>query len=285
MNINFELYKVFYEVANAGSISKGAENLMISQPAVSQSIQTLENELGGKLFVRTPKGVILTNEGKELFSYIKEGMTYFINGTNKFMSLKSLESGVLNIGASASISENYLMPYLAEYRRLYPNVKVSIVNDLTDNLIKELRNGNLDIVIASIPNNTKDLKVEFVCDLHDIFVSCKKDKLDNLNGILLQKRPSVTRNNFDKYVESNNIDFDCKMEIVSHRLLINFIENGFGVGLVTKEFVKEKLGKSLYEVDTKYVVPTRKLSYAIKDDVYPTFTTKKFIELLKESKY
>ena len=71
MNINFELYKVFYEVANSKSISKGAKNLMISQPAVTQSIQTLENELGGKLFIRTPKGVILTNEGKELYSYIK----------------------------------------------------------------------------------------------------------------------------------------------------------------------------------------------------------------------
>ena len=112
MNINFELYKVFYEVANEKSISKGAEKLMISQPAVTKSIQTLESELGGKLFIRTPKGIVLTNEGKELYSYIKEGMTYFINGTNKFMSLKNLESGVLNIGASASISENYLMPYL-----------------------------------------------------------------------------------------------------------------------------------------------------------------------------
>ena len=282
MNINFELYKVFYEVANSGSISKGAEKLMISQPAVSQSIQTLENELGGKLFIRTPKGVILTNEGRELYSYIKEGMTYFINGTNKFMSLKTLESGVLNIGASASISENYLMPYLSLFRNMYPNVKVSIVNDLTDNLIKELRNGNLDIIVASIPNNIKDLKVEFICDLHDIFVSCKKETLNSLDGILLQKRPSITRNNFDKYVESNNIDFDCKMEIVSHRLLINFVENGFGIGLVTKEFVKEKLNKTLFEVDTKYKIPPRKLSFAIKNDVYPTFTTRKFIELLKK---
>ena len=282
MNINFELYKVFYEVAMCGSISKGAEKLMISQPAVSQSIQTLEDELGGKLFIRTQKGVVLTNEGKELFSYIKEGMTYFINGTNKFMSLKNLESGVLNIGASASISENYLMKYLSEFRKMYPNVKVSIVNDLTDNLLKELRNGNLDIVVASINNNVKGLKTEFICDLHDIFVSSKKDKLDNLNDILLQKRPSVTRNNFDKYILDNNLDFDCKMEIVSHRLLINFIENGFGIGLVTKEFVKDKLGKSLFEVDTKYKVPCRKLSYAIKDDVYPTFSTKKFIELLKK---
>lgn len=285
MNINFELYKVFYEVAKSGSISKGAQNLMISQPAVSQSIQTLENELGGKLFVRTQKGVNLTNEGRELYSYIKDGMTYFINGTNKFMSLKSLESGVLNIGASASVSENYLMPYLNKFRNLYPNVKISIVNDLTDNLLKELRNGNLDIVIASIKNDIKDLKVEYICELHDIFVSNKKDKLDNLNGILLQKSPSVTRKNFDKYIDANNLEFDCKMEIVSHRLLVNFIENGFGIGLVTKEYVKDKLNKSLYEVDTKYKIPTRKLCYAIKDDVYPTFSTKKFIELLKKDDF
>ena len=88
MDINFELYKVFYVVANNKSISKGAEELMISQPAVTQSIQTLENELGGKLFIRTPKGVILTNEGQELYNYIKDGMTYFINGTNKLEELK-----------------------------------------------------------------------------------------------------------------------------------------------------------------------------------------------------
>ena len=92
MNINFELYKVFYEVANEKSISKGAEKLMISQPAVTQSIKTLEDQLNGKLFTRTPKGVILTNEGQELYNYIKEGMNYFINGANKFMSLKNLDS-------------------------------------------------------------------------------------------------------------------------------------------------------------------------------------------------
>ena len=83
MNINFELYKVFYEVANEKSISKGAEKLMISQPAVTQSIKTLEGEVGGELFIRTPKGVILTNEGEILYNYIKEGMSYFINGSNK----------------------------------------------------------------------------------------------------------------------------------------------------------------------------------------------------------
>ncbi len=72
MNINFELYKIFYEVANSGSISGGAKTLMISPPAVTQAIHNLESELGGKLFIRTPKGVVLTSEGRELFLFFRK---------------------------------------------------------------------------------------------------------------------------------------------------------------------------------------------------------------------
>ena len=118
MNVNFELYKVFYAVANEKSISKGAEKLMISQPAVTQSIKTLEGELGGTLFIRTPKGVTLTTEGIELYNYIDEGMKYFINGTNKFMSMKKLETGNINIGCTSTISEYFLMPYFSLYMYL-----------------------------------------------------------------------------------------------------------------------------------------------------------------------
>jgi len=290
MNVNFELYKVFFEVANCKSISKGAEKLKISQPAVTQSIQTLENELGGKLFIRTPKGVILTNEGQELYSYIKEGMTYFINGANKFMSLKSLDYGVLNVGATTTISENYLMPYLKKFHDLYPNITINITNDLTDNLLKDLRNGSLDIVVMAIPNyNIKDLKIDYLIDLNDIFVGGEKYKNKKYNDllelfkedILLQKKPSITRNNLDDYLKKINIICNPKMEVISHNLLTRLIEENFGIGLVTKEFVQDKLNKSLFEIKTSENIPKRKLGYAIKNDTYPSFTTKKFIEILK----
>jgi len=292
MNINFELYKVFYEVANSKSISKGAEKLMISQPAVTQSIQTLEYELGGKLFIRTPKGVILTNEGEELYNYIKDGMTYFINGTNKFMSLKSLDYGVLNIGSTTTISENYLMPYLKKFHDLYPNININITNDLTDNLLKGLRNGNLDIVVMAVPKyNIKDLTINYLTDLNDLFVGSeiyKDKKYNNLNDlfkedILLQKKPSVTRNNLDDYLKENDIICNPKMEVVSHNLLTKLVEGNFGIGLVTKEFIKDKLNKSLFEINVPSNIPKRKLGFAIKNDTYPSFTTKKFIELLKEN--
>lgn len=292
MNINFELYKVFFEVANAKSISKGAENLMISQPAVTQSIKTLEQELGGVLFIRTPKGVILTNEGQELYNYIKEGMNYFVNGTNKFMSLKKLDSGVLNIGSTTTISENYLMPYLKKFHSLYPNITINITNDLTDNLLKNLRNGNLDIAVIAIPKyDIKDLKIKYLKDLNDIFVCGEKYKNKRYNSlnellkedILLQKKPSVTRSNFDDYIKENNLVCNPKMEVVSHNLLTNLIESNFGIGLVTKEFIKDKLTKTLFTINIPNNIPKRKLGFAIKNDTYPSFTTQKFIELLQNS--
>jgi len=290
MDINFELYKVFYEVANAKSISKGAENLMISQPAVTQSIKTLEDELNGKLFIRTPKGVILTNEGEILYNYIKEGMAYFINGRNKFESLKNLETGVINIGSTTTISENYLMPYLKEFNKKHPNVVINIKNDLTDNLIKDLRNGNLDIIIMAFNPNSiiKDLDLNYLTELNDVFVSNKKSddvvKINELlkEDILLQKSPSVTRNNFNEFLKQNNLNCNIKMEVVSHGLLSSLVENGFGIGLLTKQFISDKLNKTLFEIKTNINVPKRELVYAIKKDSYPSFSTKKFIDILKK---
>lgn len=289
MNINFELYKVFYEVANEKSISKGAEKLLISQPAVTQSIKTLEAELGGQLFIRTPKGVVLTEEGQVLYNYISEGMRYFINGTNKFTSLKELNTGSISIGATTVISEQYLIPYLKEFNNQYPNISINIVNDLTDNLIKKLRNGDIDILIMSMNNedSIKDLDITLITELHDIFVGNinYKDKAipDILEeNILLQKYPSVTRANFNNYIKSKDLICIPKMEVVSHSLLTSLVESGFGIGLLTKEFISNKLNNTLYEVKTDIKVPARSLVYATKSNGVPSFATIKFIELLKK---
>lgn len=291
MNINFELFKVFITVADEKSISKGASKLMISQPAVTMSIKTLEEELGGSLFIRTPKGVILTNEGKELYSYIKEGMNYFINGTNKFSTLKKLEEGTLNIGSTSIISETILIPYLEEFHKKYPNIKINITNDLTDNLIKRLRNGSCDIIITGGPLEIeKDITYKKLIDLNDIFVGGKEYKnktYDNTkeilkDDILTQYYPSVTRINFNKFLSDNKLSCTPKMEVASHHLLTSLTEANFGIGVLTKEFIKEKLNKTLFEIKTDKKIPKRILGYATKTNSIPSFTTTKFIELLEK---
>jgi len=283
MDINYELLKIFNEVAKEGSISKAAESLHISQPAVTQSIHTLENNLGGILFIRTPKGVILTDEGKELYSFIKEGINYFNNGINKFMSLKKLDSGTLKIGSSAVISEHYLMKYIGLFTEKYPNVKISITNGLTESLTKGLRNGALDIIITSLVED-KDIEFNELTTLEDIFVGNAnyKDKKYDIekDKLLIQKEPSETRKNFDNFIKDKGITPNIYMEIVSHNLLVKYTKNGFGIALVTKEFIKEDLNKDLFEVKTNIKVPKRKLGYAIKANSIPSFATKEFIKIL-----
>ena len=287
MNINFELYKIFYEVALAGSISGGAKKLMISQPAVTQAIHNLEDELGGKLFIRIPKGVIFTNEGRELFEYVSMGIKYFVNGANKFSSLKELDSGVINIGASTTISECFLLPYLKRFRELYPNIVINIVNDLSDNLISLLRNGSVDIVFTSYSDfKYKDVSINYICELNDMFFVGKgyKKNFDSFedivnDGILVNKRPSVTRVNFDIFMDKNAIDYVPKMEIVSHGLLVNLVKNNFGVGLLTKEFVENEIGRNLFYVEPVVNIPKRKLGYVLKNDFCASFAIKEFVKM------
>ena len=287
MNINFELYKIFYEVALAGSISGGAKKLMISQPAVTQAIHNLEDELGGKLFIRIPKGVIFTNEGRELFEYVSMGIKYFVNGANKFSSLKELDSGVINIGVTTTISECFLLPYLKRFRELYPNIVINIVNDLSDNLISLLRNGSVDIVFTSYSDfKYKDVSINYICELNDMFFVGKgyKKNFDSFedivnDGILVNKRPSVTRVNFDIFMDKNAIDYVPKMEIVSHGLLVNLVKNNFGVGLLTKEFVENEIDRNLFYVEPVVNIPKRNLGYVLKNDFCASFAIKEFVKM------
>lgn len=287
MDVNFELYKMFYVVANNKSISKGAEELMISQPAVTQSIKMLEGQLGVTLFVRTKKGVILTDEGEELYKYVKEGMTYFVNGHNKVMSLKKLDAGVLKIGASTSVTEHYLMPYITKFHDLYPNVEIKIVNLLTDVLLKELRNGNVDIVVGSNSDYVdKDLEFYEISEVGEIFVSNKEINLSTehifKSNLILQTAPSVARNSFNEYVKKNNINLVPFMEVVSHRLVTELVKAGMGIGVVTEEYVKDELGRTLFKVNNDIKLPKRKLGYTLLKNSVPSYRVKAFINLLKK---
>jgi len=288
MNVNFELYKVFYVVANNKSISKGAEVLSISQPAVSQAIHNLEDQLDTTLFIRTKKGIILTKEGEELYSYIKDGMNYFINGTNKLYNLKNLDEGVIKIGASTSVTENYLMKYIDKFHKMYPNVEIKIVNQLTDILVQELRNGNLDIVIGlESYRDNKDLIFYKLNEIEYIFVNNKKlelsiDEIVKYN-LVLQTNPSVGRSTFDNYIKDNNLTYNNFMEVVSHRLVVNFVKSGFGIGFVVKQYILEELDKGLlYEITINKDLPKRNMGYLIRDNSIPSYAVSEFIKIIKE---
>ena len=117
MNINLELYKVFYYVAKNESITRAANELAISQPAISKSIKTLENQINTSLFVRKRDGVTLTEAGETIYKKIKEAIDLIDSAENDLKVLTNMESGTINIGASKTIIHEYLMPYIKSFHK------------------------------------------------------------------------------------------------------------------------------------------------------------------------
>lgn len=292
MNISLDLYRLFYIVAKEGSISRAANILFISQPAITLQIKKLESELGVSLFTRTKHGVVLTEEGNILFEYIKVAMDNITNGENALSNLKNLDSGIIRIGASTTVSKHIVMPYLEKFHEMYPKIEIQIVNSLTTNLLKELRNGNLDILFLNLPmDENKDLKIIPITDVHDIFVGNKKYfdltkgkiSLEELNNypLLFQKMPSNTRSYLNNYLKSNNTKLKPQLEVVSYNLIMDLVSAGFGIGYATKEFIKSELEKKeLYEIKVEPSVPKRFIGIATIDKKTPNYSVKKLIQMI-----
>ena len=294
MDISLDLYRIFYIVAKEGSISKAANVLFISQPAITFQIKKLEKQLGVSLFTRTKHGMILTDEGKVLFEYVKSGIENISNGENALSNLKKLDSGTIRIGVSTTICRYILMPYLEKFHTKYPNIDIQINNNISNNLIKELRNGNLDILMLFSPSTeNKDLIITKVKEVQDIFVGNKKyydlmDKSNNLNNLksyplIFPNSLSNSRTYLNKYLKNNHVDLKPKLEVVSYNLIVDLIKAGFGIGYVTKEFIKDELdNKLLYEIKITPRIPKRTIVLATMNKKEPNYSVKKLIEMINE---
>ena len=120
MSVKLELYRVFKEVAEAGNITAAAQTLFISQSAVSQSIKQLEAELQTRLFARNSRGVTLTADGRMLYEYVRSAMGLLETGEEKLSQSRDLQMGHLTIGASDTVTSQFLLPYLDRFHRQYP---------------------------------------------------------------------------------------------------------------------------------------------------------------------
>ena len=292
MKTNLELYKVFYYVAKNGNITQAANELMVSQPAVSKSIKVLERDLNTVLFNRNKDGVTLNNAGEVLYNKIKKAMELIISSEEDIENINNMEQGTINIGAGNTIMQRYLMPYIKEFHELYPNINVIVHTVVTEELIKRAQVGLVDIVFTHLPNTIPDnFEVTKLKELHDILVvnnnSTYKDKiikkkdLENLPLILLPFRAS-NRKNFNKFCASNNIVIKPLMEIGNDLIIEDCAQNGLGVGLVVREYVQSKLdNKELFELNTQFNIDPKYLVCLIDENRKNNIIIKKFLELLK----
>lgn len=288
MNINLELYRIFYVVAKHKHMTRASEELHISQPAISQSIKKLEEQLDGTLFLRSNKGMELTEEGKMFYEYVKGALELIDNAENEFTSFKDLSKGEVKIGCSTTLTKLILMNAIEKFHKDYPNIDINITNDLTSNLINDLKLGKLDFVIFNESNikesnvnlkKIKELKQGFVYN-PSIFSDDIK-VFDDLNKypLILQKIESNSRKLLDHISLEHNVKLVPKMEVVSQELITEFAHIGLGIGFVIINLAKRNFN-DLKELNINKNIPNINVFLATNKSVSLTFASKTFISYL-----
>ena len=264
MSVNLELYKVFCEVAKYKSISKAAENMYISQSAITQSIQKLEKILGEKVFYRNKNGVELTEEGKKLYEYICNSVEIINNAENIFSQYINLEKGKIRIGGGNSLTASLILNPLISFTNKYPNIEISIVNGLTDKLIQQLANGELDIVILNLPYTSKKyVNVEFTTlrSSNFCFFASKnylrENPIKNFDEIgkhrlILPKMLSAKRKILNEFCIKNNIILSSNFEVSSSSLMKKLVLNNVGIGFINEKNLVDIQNdiQIIYEIET-----------------------------------
>lgn len=291
MDINYELYKVFYHVANTLSFSEASKQLFISQSAVSQSIKVLEKKLSQTLFIRSTKRVQLTPEGEILLKHIEPAMNLIKQGENQLLEANTLNGGQLRIGASDTICRYYLIPYLKKFHQKYPNVHIKVTNQTSIECAKLLEAGQVDFSITNYPNsglsNTQNVRI--IHEFFDIFVANEeyhalKGKTVSLKElqaypILMLDRKSTTSEFLHSMFQRHQLDLVPEIELNSNDLLIDLARIGLGIAFVPNYCIPDT-ERDLFIVNLEESLPSRQMVVAFNENLPISQAAKQFMEML-----
>lgn len=278
MEQSLAVYRVFYEVASAGNISRAAKKLNISQPAISKSLAKLEKELDSRLFTRTSRGVQLTAAGDVLYTHLQDAFEYIEKGEQELRLIKDSNYGHIKIGGSTTLCKYVLVPYLKEYIKEHPFTKIAIDNHATSDTIKSVENGSIDIGTVVISKQKKGLRYIKLMDVTDTFV-CTPEYLKYLHDLygadvdifkeanfMLLFKENDTRRYIDEYFRNNGIEPMRKIEMTTMDLLIDFAKISVGIAHVEREFVLEELkAGTLIELPLKKQIPSRQACFVYQE--------------------
>lgn len=291
MDINYELYKVFYYVARTLSFSEASKCLFISQSAVSQSVKVLEKKLGQTLFIRSTKKVQLTPEGEILFKHIEPAMNLIKQGENQLLEAHTLNGGQLRIGASDTICRYYLVPYLNQFHKQFPHVHIKVTNQTSIACASLLEHGQVDFVIVNYPNSALSSThiPRVINEFRDVFVANRQYfpldgrevSLEDLQKypILMLDRKSTTSEFLHAMFQRSHLDLVPEIELSSNDLLIDLARIGLGIAFVP-DFCIPANDKDLFVVKLKEELPKRQMVVAYNERMPISQTAKQFMSML-----
>ena len=275
MEQHLSQYRIFYEVARCGNISRAAKELYISQPAISKAIGKLEESLGTRLFLRNSRGVQLTPEGNVLFQHVAAAFDCLSRGEKELKRIHDFHIGQLKIGVSNTLCKYVLLPYLKSFVEKYPHVNITIESQSTAHTLEMLEARKIDIGLVAEPRARRGLNFTPVMEIHDGFV-CTPAYMENLTlregpapdifktgNIMLLDRSNMSRKHLDTYLSDRDIEVNQLLEVTDMALLIEFARIGLGIACVILDFVSDDLKNgTLMEVPLDAPIPRRVIGFA-----------------------
>ena len=297
--VDLDLYRVFYTVAKCGSLTKAAEELYISQPAVSQAIKQLETQLGGKLFNRVSRGMELTETGGvQMLAIVEQALKMFDNAEDRFKASRNIATGTLRISASDTNITHFLMRYIKKYHELYPNVTIILKNSTSKETIEFIKQNKADVGLINLPVYDKDILLTGQTgEVEDIFVACDKysnlfDKTIELKDIpnypiLMLDNNTATSKEIYNFLESLNIKIAPEFEVGSVEMLVEMAKNGLGIACIPRRYILDELKRGeLSEIKTSPKLPLRMTGVVVsKEGAEHSFALKEFIRILDDDQY
>lgn len=287
-----DLYRVFHEVSKNQSFSKAAKELFMTQSAVSQAISRLEKELDVVLFHRTPRGVLLTDEGKVLAEHVGSALEIISVAEDKVLAYKGLRRGELRIAVGDTTARYFLLPYLEEFHAKFPGVKLKILNGTTPEILNYIKSREADVGVCNLPFEDEQFRVIPCMEIHDIFVCGEKykrtskipvsfDHLMDLPLIFFEKN-TISRTYVDRFFEERGYTISPVFELGSYDLLLDFARSNLGISSVVREFSQDYLRRGLlYEVLLEESIPSRHIGIVNLKSVPLSPAAEKFIQHIR----
>lgn len=293
-NISLDLYQYFYYVSEFKSITKAANFLYVSQPAVTKQIKVLENKLGKELIERKSSGITLTYDGEILYNEIKSSIEKLNMVESIFLDKCDKYNDTIKIVAGHSTIKNLILPVLTKFNEMHPTIKFELSTFQYQESIQMLREGKVDLIFLSLQEVSQkysNIVIEKYMDANNSLVYGNKLKFPNkVKTLELNNYPIICKSNFSvagdylkKYFNKYNIEFLPKYELNNNWLIEEYARMNLGIGIVTREFVQDEIesGK-LIELKLDKKLPSKELGYAYRMNSNKYVIIKEFTNMLKK---
>lgn len=252
MNISYDYYRVFYHVARCRSFTKAAGVMMNNQGNVTRIIRSLESALGCTLFVRSNRGAELTPEGAALFAHVQIAYEQLRAGEEELLAQRSLQSGLVRIGASQTALHGVLLPALSRFHKTYPGVHLRVSNHTTPQALESLKGRLVDLAVVTTPFSVQPpLRAQPLRSFRDVAV-CAPALAGGYRAPLTPEalaacplvslgRDSTTYALYSTLFRRRGLHFAPDMEAATTDQILPMVKSGLGVGLVPDFFAQPAL--------------------------------------------